>query len=151
MKRLLILLLACTALVAAGCGGDEEEDSTPAGGGGAATQEDTSTGEASGEGLTIAMKDFKFDPKNATVKVGQTVTWTNEDSAPHNAVDEKGGAFKSELFNKGETYRVHGREGREDRVRVHDPPGHGGHAHRHRVVRPGVALTSASAARSRAA
>ncbi len=104
MKRLLILLLACTALVAAGCGGDEEEDSTPAGGGGAATQEDTSTGEASGEGLTIAMKDFKFDPKNATVKVGQTVTWTNEDSAPHNAVDEKGGAFKSELFNKGETY-----------------------------------------------
>ena len=104
MKRLLILLLACTALVAAGCGGDEEEDSTPAGGGGAATQEDTSTGEASGEGLTIAMKDFKFDPKNATVKVGQTVTWTNEDSAPHNAVDEKGGAFKSELVNKGETY-----------------------------------------------
>lgn len=104
MKRLLTLLLACTALVAAGCGGDEEEDSTPAGGGGAATQEDTSTGEASGEGLTIAMKDFKFDPKNATVKVGQTVTWTNEDSAPHNAVDEKGGAFKSELFNKGETY-----------------------------------------------
>ena len=89
--------------MAAGCGGDEEEDSTPAGGG-AATQEDTSPGEASGEGLTIAMKDFKFDPKNATVKVGQTVTWTNEDSAPHNAVDEKGGAFKSELFNKGETY-----------------------------------------------
>jgi plastocyanin len=105
MKRLLTLLLACTALVAAGCGGDEEEDPAPAGGG-AATQEDTGSGsgEASGEGLTIAMKDFKFDPKNATVKVGQTVTWTNEDSAPHNAVDEKGGAFKSELFNKGETY-----------------------------------------------
>ncbi len=103
MKRLLTLLLACTALVAAGCGGDEEEDPAPAGGG-AATQEDTSSGEASGEGLTIAMKDFKFDPRNATVKIGQTVTWTNEDSAPHNAVDEKGGAFKSELFNKGETY-----------------------------------------------
>jgi plastocyanin len=105
MKRLLTLLLACTALVAAGCGGDEEEDPAPAGGG-AATQEDTGSGsgEASGEGLTIAMKNFKFEPKTATVKVGQTVTWTNEDSAPHNAVDEKGGAFKSELFNKGETY-----------------------------------------------
>ena len=108
MKRLLILLLACTALVAAGCGGDEEEDPAPAGGG-AATQEDSGSGSGSGDGtgggpVAISMKDFTFDPKDATVKVGQTVTWTNDDSAPHNAVDEKGGAFKSELFNKGETY-----------------------------------------------
>jgi plastocyanin len=105
MKRLLTLLLACTALAAAGCGGDEEEDPAPAGGG-AATQEDSGSGsgESSGGAVAISMKDFKFDPEAATVKVGQTVTWTNDDSAPHNAVDEKGGAFKSELFNKGETY-----------------------------------------------
>jgi plastocyanin len=105
MKRLLTLLLACTALVAAGCGGDDEEEPAPAGGG-AATQEDTGSGsaESSGGPVAISMKNFQFDPKAATVKVGQTVTWTNDDSAPHNAVDEKGGAFKSELFNKGETY-----------------------------------------------
>jgi plastocyanin len=105
MKRLLTLLLACTALVAAGCGGDEEEEPAPAGGG-AATQEDTGGGsaESSGGGVAISMKNFQFTPKTATVKVGQTVTWTNNDSAPHDAVDEKGGAFKSKLFNKGETY-----------------------------------------------
>jgi plastocyanin len=111
MKRLLTLLLACTALVAAGCGGDEEEDAAPTGGG-AATQEDTGSGRAepSGEGVKIDMKNFQFVPKAATVKVGQTVTWTNSDSAPHNAVDEKGGAFKSELFNKGETYEFTAKE-----------------------------------------
>jgi plastocyanin len=105
MKRLLTLLLACTALVAAGCGGDDEDEPAPAGGG-AATQEDTGSGsaESSGGPVAISMKNFQFDPKAATVKVGQTVTWTNDDSAPHNAVDEKGGAFKSELFNKGETF-----------------------------------------------
>ena len=105
MKHLLTLLLACTALVAAGCGGDEEEDPAPAGGG-ATTQEDSGSGaaESSDGAVAISMKNFQYDPKAATVKVGQTVTWTNDDSAPHNAVDEKTSAFKSELFNKGETY-----------------------------------------------
>ena len=109
MKRLLTLLLACTALVAAGCGSDEEEDPAPAGGGTAETTEDADSAPTSGE-LTIAMKNFKFEPKNATVKVGQTVKWVNEDSAPHNAVDEEGGAFKSELFNKNETFEFTAKE-----------------------------------------
>jgi plastocyanin len=107
MKRLLTLLLACTALVAAGCGGDDEESSAPAGGGNASTQEDSGSGSgassSSGE-VAIAMKNFQFVPKAATVKVGQTVKWTNEDSAPHDVVDEKTSAFKSKLFNNGETY-----------------------------------------------
>jgi len=107
MKRLLTLLLASTALVAAGCGGDEEEDPAPAAGG-ATTQEDAGSGsgeaESAGGAVAISMKNFQFVPKAATVKVGQTVTWTNDDSAPHNAVDEKTSAFKSELFNKGKTY-----------------------------------------------
>jgi plastocyanin len=105
MKRLLTLLLASTALVAAGCGGDDEKDPAPAAGG-ATTQEDSGSGaaESTGGAVAIAMKNFQFEPKAATVKVGQTVTWTNDDSAPHDVVDEKTSAFKSELFNKGETY-----------------------------------------------
>jgi plastocyanin len=105
MNRLITLLLACTALVAAGCGGDDEKSNAPAGGGGAATQEDSGSSSSSSSGeVAITMKNFQFAPKATTVKVGQKVKWTNEDSAPHDVVDEKTSAFKSELFNKGESY-----------------------------------------------
>ena len=107
MKRLLIMLLACLALVAAGCGGDDEEPA-PAGGGAATQKEDTS-GSGSGAATTsdtveIDMKNFQFAPKDATVKVGQKVKWVNQDTAPHDATDEKTGQFKSDQFGKGESY-----------------------------------------------
>jgi plastocyanin len=38
------------------------------------------------------MKDIKFNPGNVTIKAGETVTWSNEDSASH---DVTGDAFKS--------------------------------------------------------
>ena len=50
------------------------------------------------------MKNFQFAPKNATVKVGQTVKWVNQDSAPHDATDEDTGQFKSDQFSKGESF-----------------------------------------------
>jgi plastocyanin len=107
MKRLLMMLLACLALVAVGCGGDDEEPA-PAGGGAATQKEDTS-GSGSGaastsDAIEIDMKNFQFVPKNATVKVGQTVKWVNQDSAPHDAVDEETGQFKSDQFGKGGSY-----------------------------------------------
>ena len=106
MKRLLILLVACTALVAAGCGGDDNSSSSS--GSGSATKEDDS-GSGSGAATTsdtveIDMKNFQFVPKDQTVKVGQKVKWVNQDSAPHDATDEKTGQFKSDQFAKGESY-----------------------------------------------
>ena len=38
------------------------------------------------------MKDIKFNPANVTVKAGDTVTWTNDDSVGH---DVTGDDFKS--------------------------------------------------------
>jgi plastocyanin len=35
-------------------------------------------------GTTITEDNFAFSPATATVKVGDTVTFTNNDSAPHN-------------------------------------------------------------------
>jgi plastocyanin len=32
---------------------------------------------------TVAIQDFAFSPANITVKVGDTVTWTNKDSTAH--------------------------------------------------------------------
>ena len=50
----------------------------------------------------IAMKNFSFDPSVLTIKVRTTVTWTNNDSAPHDVISE--GNFNSGTFRKGETF-----------------------------------------------
>jgi plastocyanin len=33
--------------------------------------------------VTVIIKDFSFQPSEITVKIGTTVTWKNQDSAPH--------------------------------------------------------------------
>src|ERR671914_1513953 len=92
MRRLAIPVLVF-ALFAAACGGDD--------GGG----EQTASSEACPSGaVVIEMVDIKFDPEEATAAVGQEICWVNEDTIEHNAVDEQGGSFKSELYGKGKTF-----------------------------------------------
>jgi plastocyanin len=104
MTRLLILMLTCAALLAAGCGGDDE-GSSPSGGGGDGGGEAASSSAASKSGaLEIKMQNFQFDPKSATVKVGQTVKWVNQDTADHDVTDEKTGLFESKQFGQGGSF-----------------------------------------------
>jgi plastocyanin len=98
----LSLALACAALAAAGCGSSNSKSTTssqpaaPASNGGTA---------APGGGVTIKMQNITFNPKTKTVKVGQKVTWTNEDDVPHNVTTTGGAAkFASKDFGKGGTY-----------------------------------------------
>lgn len=35
------------------------------------------------EGATVTIKDFSFQPETVTIKVGETVTWVNEDRRIH--------------------------------------------------------------------
>ena len=51
----------------------------------------------------MQIKGFAFNPAATTVKVGQKVTWTNEDSATHNVVADDG-SFKSGDLNQGDTF-----------------------------------------------
>jgi len=99
----LSLALACAALVAAGCGSSNSKSTTssqpaaPASNGGTAAP--------AGGGVTIKMQNITFNPKSKTVKVGQKVTWTNEDDVPHNVTTTGGAAkFASKDFGKGGTY-----------------------------------------------
>jgi len=46
----------------------------------------------------------QFDPKETTVKVGEKVTWTNEDDVDHNVVAREGADFSSDTFGKGKTF-----------------------------------------------
>jgi plastocyanin len=50
------------------------------------------------------MKNIQFSPKDANVKVGQKVTWTNDDSVQHNVTATAGASFKSQNFGQGSTF-----------------------------------------------
>ena len=84
MTKLLALILACLALglVVAGCGGDDDDD------GGRRRREHERAARrrsavAGGGGTQVSMKNIQFDPKDITVKAGETITFTNDEAVPH--------------------------------------------------------------------
>ena len=93
--RLIACVLASGALLVAGCGSSDDS------GGGTQAAPSSST---AGGGVTITIKNIKFDPKTVTVKVGQKITWTNEDGIAHNVTAQDGADFKSDNLNKGDTF-----------------------------------------------
>lgn len=50
----------------------------------------------------VAMRNLEFVPKTIDVAVGDTITWRNEDSEPHNAIAEDD-SFRTETFGQGES------------------------------------------------
>ena len=71
---------------------------------------------AAGGEVDVAIADFAFDPAAITATVGQTVTFTNNDSAPHTATLDDGscttpnidsGAADGLTFNAAGTYPFH--------------------------------------------
>ena len=56
---------------------------------------------------SVEIKDFAFAPLTIKIKVGRTVTWTNQDSTKHDvAPDSESADFKgsNKLLAKGESY-----------------------------------------------
>jgi plastocyanin len=49
----------------------------------------------------VTIANFAFSPSSLTVSRGTTVTWTNNDSAPH---DVRGGPLHSPTLNHGASY-----------------------------------------------
>jgi plastocyanin len=84
------LILVCTLTACGGGSASSSDGGTPG---------DVST--SSGTGVTI--KDFAFSPAMLTVAVGETVTWTNEDTAAH-TVTADDGTFDSGRLATGETF-----------------------------------------------
>ncbi|HKP20685.1 MAG TPA: plastocyanin/azurin family copper-binding protein [Thermoleophilaceae bacterium] len=96
MTKLIALILACLALGLAACGGDDDSGGG-SGGGGSSSGESNGGGASAGGGASVGMKDIQFDPKDITVKAGETITFTNEESVPHDVHKESGpgGDFSS--------------------------------------------------------
>ena len=59
--------------------------------------------EGSGKVVAVAIRSFKFVPNEVNIKAGETVVWTNEDSAPH-TVESSDGTLKSDELSKSDTY-----------------------------------------------
>jgi plastocyanin len=113
MARWLALLLACMALglVVAGCGDDDDDGG---GGGDAATTEqpaesggggdDDGGGSGGGGGAEVSMEGIAFNPSEVSVGVGDTVTWTNNESVAHDVTadsfssGEPGGMMSGDTF-----------------------------------------------------
>ena len=59
----------------------------------------------------VAIRDFAYAPPRLSIRVGDTVRWTNFDAAPHDAAAEAGG-WMTPLLKQGESA-----------VQVFDKPG----------------------------
>jgi plastocyanin len=88
----------------------ESVASAPAAGGGGCT---TSSEEGAAQ---VGIENFTFSPGDVTAAVGETITWTNEDSAPHTATLDDGacdtgniaqGATAGLVFDAAGTYPYH--------------------------------------------
>jgi plastocyanin len=100
MTRILLALCAVVALAAAGCGSSNSSSTSS----GSSSSASTGAAASSGGGVAIKMQNIAFDPKAVTVKVGQKVTWTNDDSVDHNVTSQSGETIKSDNFGKGAAF-----------------------------------------------
>jgi plastocyanin len=103
-SRVLATLLACLALglVVAGCG-DDDDDGGGGGGGGAATTEQPADG-GGGGGAEVTMEGTAFNPAEITVAAGDTVTWTNNDSAGHDVTGDDFSSGEGGGIAQGQTF-----------------------------------------------
>ena len=112
--RRLAVTSAAIAIVLAACGSSDDSsgssDTTAAAAGGgiyggdepAATTAAGGAAPATGDGA-VAIKDFAFDPGDASVAAGTAVTWTNEDGAAHR-IKSDDDSFNSEDLGQGDTF-----------------------------------------------
>ena len=92
-KSILLTLASAGAIILSGCSlygapSKNSPASTP-------TQA-PATSQTQSNAITI--KNFAFSPTTLVVKKGAAVTWTNNDSAPHQI---KSATFNSDILNKG--------------------------------------------------
>ena len=114
-KQRVVLLFAAVAVLmlvfaaAQACGGSSTTTESVA-----TTAGSTPTG--AGGGAQVTIKGFAFDPQTVTIKVGETVTWTNEDPTNHPVAGDNGefdslelpqGASFSFTFTSAGTFTYH--------------------------------------------
>ena len=59
---------------------------------------------AAAEDISVDIADFAFAPNDIQAKVGQTITFTNKDSAAHTATATEGATFDSGQLDQGKSF-----------------------------------------------
>ncbi|HYF47175.1 MAG TPA: plastocyanin/azurin family copper-binding protein [Acidimicrobiales bacterium] len=86
-------LLSGTVVIGAACGDDDGPE--------------VADGPAADGGAEVAISDFEFVPGDLTVAAGTTVTWSNEDQAPHSIQDDSDlGAEEGPDLARGDTFQL---------------------------------------------
>lgn len=91
---LVLMLVAAVALV--GCSGGASPSATSP-----STAPSTGGSAPAAGGMAVSIAGFAFSPAALTVKVGDTVTWTNNDSTTHTVT---GPDFESGPLAPGKTF-----------------------------------------------
>ncbi len=104
----LVVVVIIAVIAAIGISGSKKNanDNTPD------TQPSSSSSASSGSTanavatMAVNIKNYMFEPMAIKVKVGDSVTWTNQDGVKHNVVADKPSADapNGPLIAKGETY-----------------------------------------------
>ena len=96
--------LVLAVLVGACSSGDDSTTKTSPTSAGSS---ETTSGGTAATALTVQATDSnQFTPDTLTIAVGQTVTWTNDGSAPHTVTFDDGPAFDEALDPGGQVTRT---------------------------------------------
>ena len=93
--RLVLVMLLTSVLVSSlvtlSCGGGSKKSETP------------TPGTPPAQQASVTIKDFEFAPSKVTIKVGGTVTWTNDGPSAH-TITADDGSFDSGQLQEGKTF-----------------------------------------------
>lgn len=110
MKKTYLLVIPLALLaVAFFLGGCSYQSATPSGGSTPKNPSSSSTPATTPSPTTnqtagaVTIQNFAFSPASLTIKKGESVTWTNQDSAPHQIVSDSG-TFQGNTISQGQTY-----------------------------------------------
>jgi plastocyanin len=97
MKKISFILLIISVLTLGGCSLNSSAQNNSA-----VTPVNTNSSQAPIVGSNaVNIQNFSFNPAELPVSKGTTVTWTNNDSAPHQI---KSTTFNSERLSTGQTF-----------------------------------------------
>lgn len=106
MNKLLLVVVVILVLVGGGYYFMSQQSQAPAED--VFVEEETvveESGNAMVGGTAVEIQNFAFSPATLTVKVGDTVTWVNQDSVGHSATADDG-SFDTGVLSQGESNTV---------------------------------------------
>jgi plastocyanin len=96
---LVAVVVAAAALLFSSCGGTATSSSS-------SSAPPSASATAAAGNAKIDISNFMYSPGVLTVKVGSTVTVTNEDAVEHTATSDTEGAFETGTLTKGQSMRI---------------------------------------------